>query len=272
MTPRRRAFADSKPALAPGASKSYSLPFPMPDLVAITGAAGALGSEVARHLVARGYRAVLLGSSRSAGDLHALARSLDAAFAVEADVATKAGWDKALEAIQREAGSLPSHAVLVAGGWQGGKPLHDVADASHDAVWSAMIESNLETVHQSLRALLPDMVARGRGSIVVIGSRVVERPWTGAGAAAYAASKAAAVELAQVAAAEVLTRVCASTPCSRAHSPRPPTSAITPRSTRRASCRPRRPPPSSPSFSRTTPGTSRAPPSRSTAEPSEVTA
>ena len=206
MTPRRRAFADSKPALAPGASKSYSLPFPMPDLVAITGAAGALGSEVARHLVARGYRAVLLGSSRSAGDLHALARSLDAAFAVEADVATKAGWDKALEAIQREAGSLPSHAVLVAGGWQGGKPLHDVADASHDAVWSAMIESNLETVHQSLRALLPDMVARGRGSIVVIGSRVVERPWTGAGAAAYAAAKAAAVELAQVAAAEVLDK------------------------------------------------------------------
>jgi NAD(P)-dependent dehydrogenase (short-subunit alcohol dehydrogenase family) len=47
-------------------------------------------------------------------------------------------------------------------------------------------------------------VARKHGSIVVIGSRNVERPWTGASAAAYTAAKSAVVALAQAVAAEVL--------------------------------------------------------------------
>jgi NAD(P)-dependent dehydrogenase (short-subunit alcohol dehydrogenase family) len=68
-----------------------------------------------------------------------------------------------------------------------------------------MMSANLETVHRSMRALLPSMVSRGDGSIVVIGSRNVERPWTGASAAAYTASKAAVVAFAQAVAAEVLT-------------------------------------------------------------------
>jgi NAD(P)-dependent dehydrogenase (short-subunit alcohol dehydrogenase family) len=67
-----------------------------------------------------------------------------------------------------------------------------------------MMGANLETVHRSLRALLPAMVARKRGSIVVIGSRAAVQPATSAGAAAYAASKAAVVALAQAVAAEVL--------------------------------------------------------------------
>jgi NAD(P)-dependent dehydrogenase (short-subunit alcohol dehydrogenase family) len=67
-----------------------------------------------------------------------------------------------------------------------------------------MMESNVGTVHAALRALLPGMVARKRGAIVVVGSRNVERPWTGASAAAYTASKAAAVAMAEAAAAEVL--------------------------------------------------------------------
>jgi NAD(P)-dependent dehydrogenase (short-subunit alcohol dehydrogenase family) len=173
----------------------------MPDVVAITGAAGALGSEVARHLVQKGYRAALLDLPRSSVALHRLAKELDGACAIEADFAAPGGWDPSLATIERDLGASPSHAVLIAGGWQGGKPMHTEAD---DGTWRAMMDSNLETVHRSLRALLPGMVSRGRGSIVVIGSRVVERPWTGAGAAAYTASKAAAVALAQAVAAEVL--------------------------------------------------------------------
>jgi NAD(P)-dependent dehydrogenase (short-subunit alcohol dehydrogenase family) len=48
------------------------------------------------------------------------------------------------------------------------------------------------------------MVARKSGSIVVVGARGVERPWTNAGSAAYGAAKSAAVSLAEAAAAEVL--------------------------------------------------------------------
>ncbi|HEY5079321.1 MAG TPA: SDR family NAD(P)-dependent oxidoreductase, partial [Opitutaceae bacterium] len=198
----------------------------MPDVVAITGAAGALGSEVARHLVRKGYRAALLDLPRSSEALHALARELDGACPIEADFATPRGWDDAIARIERELGTPPSHGVLIAGGWQGGKPLHDERD---DTTWRAMMDSNLETVHRSLRALLPAMVARRRGSLVVIGSRVAQRPWTGAGAAAYTASKAAAVALAQAVAAEVLglgVRVNAvlpstlDTPANRRHMPR----------------------------------------------------
>lgn len=48
------------------------------------------------------------------------------------------------------------------------------------------------------------MVAERSGSIVVVGSRAVERPWTGTGSAAYAAAKAAVVTIAQTVAQEVL--------------------------------------------------------------------
>jgi NAD(P)-dependent dehydrogenase (short-subunit alcohol dehydrogenase family) len=48
------------------------------------------------------------------------------------------------------------------------------------------------------------MVQAKQGSIVVVGSRAVHRPWTSGGAAAYAASKAAVVTMAETVAAEVL--------------------------------------------------------------------
>jgi NAD(P)-dependent dehydrogenase (short-subunit alcohol dehydrogenase family) len=67
-----------------------------------------------------------------------------------------------------------------------------------------MMKLNVDTVYRALRALLPSMVEAKQGSIVVVGSRAVDRPWTSAGAAAYAASKAAVVTLAETAAAEVL--------------------------------------------------------------------
>jgi NAD(P)-dependent dehydrogenase (short-subunit alcohol dehydrogenase family) len=56
----------------------------------------------------------------------------------------------------------------------------------------------------TLRAVLPGMVKRGRGSIVLIGSRSGARPYDAAGDAAYAASKAAVAALAQAIAAEVV--------------------------------------------------------------------
>jgi NAD(P)-dependent dehydrogenase (short-subunit alcohol dehydrogenase family) len=90
--------------------------------------------------------------------------------------------------------------VLAAGGYRGGEP---VAASKDDAALDAMLAANLRTVHATLAALLPGMVARKSGSIVVIASAASVRPWQSAGSAAYAASKAAAVALAQATAAEV---------------------------------------------------------------------
>jgi NAD(P)-dependent dehydrogenase (short-subunit alcohol dehydrogenase family) len=142
----------------------------------------------------------LLDSARGGERMRALAAELSGVLAIEADVADAAGWKAALARVEAELGP-PTGAALIAGGWQGGAPLHEEKD---DATWRAMMTANLDTAHASLRALVPGMVARRGGSIVVIGSRVAERPWTSTGAAAYGASKAAVVALAQTVAAEVL--------------------------------------------------------------------
>jgi NAD(P)-dependent dehydrogenase (short-subunit alcohol dehydrogenase family) len=169
--------------------------------VVITGGGGALGSAVAKHLVRGGTSVALVDAPHGAERARATAAELGRAVAVEADVSSAAAWAQALARIESELGP-PSGATLIAGGWQGGKPLHE----EEEATWRAMVDTNLETAHASLRALLPGMVARGAGSVVVVGSRAVERPWTSGGASAYAATKSAVVALAQAAAAEVIER------------------------------------------------------------------
>jgi NAD(P)-dependent dehydrogenase (short-subunit alcohol dehydrogenase family) len=167
--------------------------------ILVTGGAGALGSAVVRHLAASGHRVVGLDNPRAEERQKALRAELGERYVgVLADVSTLAGWEHALD---RAASVGPvGGAVLTAGGWSGGAPLVNEAEGTY----ARMIGSNLDTVHMALRALLPGMIARRRGSVVVIGSRAVERPWSSAGAASYAASKAGAVALAQAAAAEVL--------------------------------------------------------------------
>jgi NAD(P)-dependent dehydrogenase (short-subunit alcohol dehydrogenase family) len=168
-------------------------------LAIVTGGSGALGSAVARALSKRGHAIVLADSPRAKERLDPLVKELGRAAACAADLATADGWTAVMRAAE-SLGEPPSLAALVAGGWKGGKALHE----SDDETWTAMMSSNVDTVHRAFRALLPGMVERKHGSIVVVGSRNVERPWTGAKSAAYTASKAAAVALAQATAAEVL--------------------------------------------------------------------
>lgn len=173
----------------------------MAKTLVVTGAAGALGSALVRHLVGEGHKVVALDTPRGKDRLAALEQELrGSCFGHAMDVASALEWIEVVGRIEKEIGA-PDGAVLVAGGWQGGTPFHAEVD---DSTWRAMMSMNLDTAERSMRALLPGMVARRSGSVVVIGSRAVERPWTSGGAAAYAASKAALVALAQVVAAEVL--------------------------------------------------------------------
>jgi NAD(P)-dependent dehydrogenase (short-subunit alcohol dehydrogenase family) len=172
-----------------------------PDVALVTGAAGALGGELARTLSARGLPVVLVDTEAAKGRLEEIAKALGKACVVAGDIAVEATWLSALPRIEKELGALPTLAAFIAGGYRGGKPLHE--ETSDDA-WRAMVTGNVETAYRGFRALLPAMVARKRGSIVVVGSRAVEQPATAAGAAAYGASKAAVVALARAVAAEVL--------------------------------------------------------------------
>lgn len=172
-------------------------------IVAITGGAGALGSALAAHLVGQGYRVALFDTERAKDRLAQIAKQLGAGNAVghPGDFATAATWESALAATRAAFGALPTHGALIAGGWDGGAPLHAAKD---DSAYQKMFALNVDTAYRALRSLLPSMVEKKRGSIVVVGSRAVERPWTSAGAAAYGASKAAVVAMAQAVAQEVL--------------------------------------------------------------------
>jgi NAD(P)-dependent dehydrogenase (short-subunit alcohol dehydrogenase family) len=171
------------------------------DVALVTGAAGALGGEVARTLSARGLPVVLVDVEAAKARLEQLAGTLGKASVVVGDLAESTTWTSALPRIEGELGAPPTLAAFVAGGWRGGKAVYE---ETSDDVWRAMMNGNVETVYRGFRALLPAMVARKRGSIVVVGSRVVEQPATGARAAAYTAAKSAVVALARAVAAEVL--------------------------------------------------------------------
>jgi NAD(P)-dependent dehydrogenase (short-subunit alcohol dehydrogenase family) len=173
----------------------------MTDVALVTGAAGALGAQVARTLSARGDKIVLVDGAGARARLEQLAASLPGACVVAGDITDDGTWSEAMPRIERELGAAPSLAALIAGAWRGGAPLYE---EKSDDTWKTMMTANVETVHRSLVRLLPAMVARKRGSVVVVGSRVVEQPWTSAGSAAYAASKSAVVALARAVAAEVL--------------------------------------------------------------------
>ncbi len=173
----------------------------MSRVIVVTGAAGALGAALSHHLVARGYGVAGVGLRRHEERLGRLQQEIGTAFtglALEADSA--AGWDALLDAAEARLGPV-SGAALVAGGWRGGRPFHEDRDG---AVWREMLDENLESAHRALLALVPRLAARRSGSVVVVGSRNVERPWSGAGSAAYTVAKSAVVALVRVVASEVL--------------------------------------------------------------------
>jgi NAD(P)-dependent dehydrogenase (short-subunit alcohol dehydrogenase family) len=172
----------------------------MAGCIVVTGGAGALGSALVRELCARDLRVAIVDAPAAKNRALEIAKPLGGkAFAIECDVASPNAWKQAVLEIEKEAGTIDG-AAFIAGGYRGGEPVHAAKDETE---WGSLMEANAETVYQSMRALLPKMVAAKSGSIVVIGSRAVERPWTSKGAAVYAASKSAAVALAETVAAEV---------------------------------------------------------------------
>lgn len=170
---------------------------PMRTAILISGAGGALGSALVAHF-AKTDLVVAAGRGISQAELdatHGAGRAVAAAL----DLGAPAAWRDLSQRLQHDAIGVDG-AVLAAGGWRGGATLSDTPED----VWSAMLGGNLETVRVSLQALLPGMVERRRGSVVVIASSAAVRPWESAKAAAYAASKAGALALVQASAAEVL--------------------------------------------------------------------
>ena len=168
------------------------------DVVLVTGASGALGAAVVTRIAASDQRVVALERSRSGGvELEQESQNL---LRLRASTSEVTSLNQALDRAEAEVGALTG-AVLTAGAWRGGHAFHEPAA---EADYRTVFDANLDAAQVTLRTILPGMVRRGRGSVVLIGSRSGVRPYDAPGDAAYAASKAALTALSQAVAAEVL--------------------------------------------------------------------
>ena len=157
-------------------------------VVIVTGAARGIGRGLADRFVAEGARVAAL-------DLRFPDGSPDDRLAVECDVTDEASVQAAVDAVVRRWGTvdvLVNNAGINAEG--------QVADLD-PAVFRAAMEVNVVGVFLACRAVIPVMRRAGRGRIVNAASFAAIVP--SVASAAYAASKAAVVQLTRVLASEL---------------------------------------------------------------------
>jgi NAD(P)-dependent dehydrogenase (short-subunit alcohol dehydrogenase family) len=149
-------------------------------IAVITGAASGIGAATARRLTADGLELCLV--DRDVEALRHLAVEVNANWVV-ADVTEP----RAAERVLAESGGID---VLVTAA---GAIVRRTAEETSDAEWDAALALNLTATFRFCRAAIPAMRGRGGGAIVTVGSG-----WglvAGPRAVAYAATKAAVVNL-----------------------------------------------------------------------------
>jgi len=157
----------------------------------VTGAAGGIGRAIVEDLVARGHRVVGWGR-RAPDDFVA-----GAEFGV-CDVSVARSVDTARDAVLAGYGRI-DHLVTSAAVLRTA-PLHEMTET----VWDEVQSINLKGVFLTARAVLPTMIAQGRGAIVNLSS--VHAVATVPGTAAYAATKGAIISLSRQIAVEYADR------------------------------------------------------------------
>lgn len=156
---------------------------PQPKTVFITGASAGFGAAIARNFAARGSRVV--ATARRLDKLDALASEFgrDLVLPIALDVRDSAAVERIVSALPKafaEVDVLVNNAGLSLG--MDPAPKADLAD------WDTMIDTNCKGLVTVTRALLPGMIARGRGHIVNLGSTASSYPYPGGNV--YGATKA----------------------------------------------------------------------------------
>lgn len=151
-------------------------------IVLITGASSGFGEEMARKFAQNGHKVIATG--RRKDRLDTLAAELGTSLlAVEMDVRDKASIAGALAGLPsgwNEIDVLINNAGLALG--------IEPAHKSSLEEWETMIDTNCKGLVAMTHAVLPGMVARGRGTVINIGSTAGAYPYPGGNV--YGATKA----------------------------------------------------------------------------------
>ena len=158
-----------------------------PPAYLVTGATGVLGSAVVDVLLAEGARVAAPHRSAHAPDALRARAAADRLFLGQADMGEPADAERFAKDAAAALGRLDGLAA-VAGAYAGAGPLEQAPPGE----WDAMLDANLQTAYAACRAALPHLLKTG-GRIVTVASRVAVDG--GAGAAAYAVSKAGVIAL-----------------------------------------------------------------------------
>ncbi len=163
----------------------------------VTGGGRGIGASIARELASAGMRVAVSG--RTAEQVQAVADELTG-LALVGDVTVPADVERWVERTERELGPID---LLVANAGIGIRegaswevPLEE---------WWHVFEVNVLGVHLSCRAVIPKMLERGTGRIVITGSGASYLP--GTTHTAYAASKAAVGRYAETLAGQLRGRI-----------------------------------------------------------------
>jgi 3-oxoacyl-[acyl-carrier protein] reductase len=159
----------------------------------VTGGGRGIGANVARVLAGDGWHVVVGARTRSQVD--AVAAEIDGT-AVELDVASR-------DSVERAVARAGAVELLVANAGIGSTETAAWEQEPED--WWHVLEVNLLGAYLSCRAVIPGMLERGGGRIVLLGSGAAYLP--GTSNSAYGASKAALCRFGELLAGQLEGRV-----------------------------------------------------------------
>ncbi len=163
----------------------------------VTGGGRGIGANIARELVAAGARVAV--AARSSDELEALALEIET-YPVVADVSSRDSVEAMVRTVESGLGPID---LLAANAGIAAEEAR-AWEADPDAWWR-VFEVNVLGVYLSCRAVIPGMLERGRGRIVITGSGAAYLP--GSANSAYSASKAAVWRFGEVLARQLEGRI-----------------------------------------------------------------
>jgi NAD(P)-dependent dehydrogenase (short-subunit alcohol dehydrogenase family) len=166
-------------------------------VVLVTGGGRGIGASIARELAEAGARVAV--SARSKDEVEAVAAEIGG-LAVVADVSKREDVERMVSEVQASLGPID---LLVANAGIGG-PDGATWEVEPDEWWR-VLEINVLGVHLSCRSVIPGMLDRGSGRIVITASGAAYLP--GSRGTAYSASKAAVARYGETLANELRDRI-----------------------------------------------------------------